>query len=129
MDISRQSIRFLSMIVQCWSDAYDGRPFAPLPLSPRDPRSSLLVNFPHPDPGTIGRARKQTAYLRFCATHLVQLGRCHAARLGSFGFAAFRFALFVPAAKFESDGRAGGAQFVRKSAVDHGTSHDHAADG
>jgi hypothetical protein len=48
---------------------------------------------------------------------------------GSFGFSPFRFAFCVPPAKIEGDGRTGGAQFVRNSAVDHGTSHDHAADG
>jgi hypothetical protein len=46
-----------------------------------------------------------------------------------FGFSAFRFALFVPAAKIEGDRHAGGAQFVRKGAVHHGASHDHASDG
>jgi len=47
---------------------------------------------------------------------------------GSLGFAVFRFVLFVPTAKIERDSHAGGAQFVRKSTVDHGTSHDHASE-
>src|SRR6267378_371365 len=48
---------------------------------------------------------------------------------GLFGFSVFRLAPFVPAAKIKGDRHAGGAQFVRKGAVDHGTSHDHASDG
>ena len=59
----------------------------------------------------------------------LQLRRCRTSRFGSLGFAVFRFALSVPAAKIERDSHAGGAQFVRQSAVDHGTSHDHASDG
>ncbi len=54
---------------------------------------------------------------------------CHAERSASFGVAIFRFALLVPAAKIEGDDHAAGAQFIRKSAVDHGPGHDHAADG
>src|SRR6266852_182278 len=48
---------------------------------------------------------------------------------GLFGFCVFGLALFVPAAKIKSDRHAGGAQFVRNGAVDHGTSHNHASDG
>jgi hypothetical protein len=46
---------------------------------------------------------------------------------GSFGFLVSRFALFVPAAKIEGDSHAGSAQFIGKSAVDHGPGHDHAS--
>jgi len=41
----------------------------------------------------------------------------------------FRFAFCVPPAKIEGDGHAGGAQFIGKTALDHGTGHDHASDG
>jgi hypothetical protein len=70
-------------------------------------RADAIVTFNDQD--FSARAKKQTAHLRFSASHLVQLGSYHAARLGSFGFAAFRFAFFVPAAKIEGDSRTGGA--------------------
>jgi hypothetical protein len=35
----------------------------------------------------------------------------------------------MPTAKIEGDGNASSAQLIRKSAVNHGPSHDHASDG
>ena len=71
----------------------------------------------------------KATHLRFCASRVLQLGCCHTAQLEPFGFSVLRFALLIPAAKIERDSHAGGSQFVRKGAVDHGTSHDHASDG
>src|SRR6266568_7232969 len=51
------------------------------------------------------------------------------ARSGSLGSAAGRFAPFAPIAKIEGDRYASSAQLIRKSAVDHGPSHDHSSDG
>jgi hypothetical protein len=52
-----------------------------------------------------------------------------AARSESLGFPGSRFAFHVPAAEIERNSRAGSAQFVGKSAISHGTSHDHASNG
>jgi hypothetical protein len=49
--------------------------------------------------------------------------------LGSLGFAVFGFHFIVPGAQIEGDGHAGSAQLIRKSSVDHGSSHDHASCG
>jgi hypothetical protein len=71
-------------------------------------------------------------YFRIClhqGSWLAQLACCHSTRSGSFGFAICRFALFIPTAKIEGDGCASGAQLIRKSAVDHGPSHDHTSNG
>ena len=52
-----------------------------------------------------------------------QLRDCHAARLGLLKLAVFRLALSVPAPKIERHRDACGAQFIRKTAVDHGPGH------
>jgi hypothetical protein len=78
------------------------------------PKSGRLLNF-----GSMNATRALSPLLER------MLGRTE--RSGALGFSVFRFAFFVPATKIEGDSRAGGAQFIGKSAVNHGPGHDHAS--
>src|ERR1700674_3803206 len=59
----------------------------------------------------------------------LRLRRGRTDAFGGCGFCIFGFGGFGPTAEVEGDSHAGGAQFICKSAIDHGPGYDHASYG